>query len=568
MLTAIDAPQIQAPAMTRRTFAIALGIILVAAVGWRWWLLARGLPELDSDEATYGLMAQHIARGEFSIFLWGQNYMGSLESLLLVPIFALFGPSTFTLRLAPMLFTLGFILGSALLGGWLISRRSGLLAAAFLALGSPYFTILSIRAFGGYAETLLFGTIILWAALRGDRTAWGQVWLGLVIGVAIWTDFLVLPFVVAAGAIWWWQRRRDLRGRNGALLGGAALLGLSPAIIYNIMHAGATVTTVSGLSVAGSSGHAAAAASPTWLQTAGALLLQPWNELTISLPVLSGTWFAGMQSNSFYAANFWSAVAHHPVAYGVALLLGLATLALLSSLAVPLARHWRTLAAVLPDEALHRAAHVRRQYEAAVVLVVVGYLAAFLLHRQGLWAIPRYLLPIFVAVPVLFGQLERLIAAASDRWPQRFSARLARLAPVIITLPILAWNVGNGAQITTLQTASFDHASWITQDDQPLLALLRAHGVHTAISNDYWMGMRLTFESNEQIIVVMVTPEGHPGFNRYLPYVATGLRDPRPAYFQLSVTPEAATLRQSVTAGQLPGYTLQTIGQFLIAVPG
>jgi hypothetical protein len=97
--------------------------------------------------------------------------------------------------------------------------------------------------------------------------------------------------------------------------------------------------------------------------------------------------------------------------------------------------------------------------------------------------------------------------------------------------------------------------------------MLRGHHVRTVISNDYWEGLRLTFESGETIITVMMTPEGHPGFNRYKPYVSQGLADPRPAYLELSGTVEASRDLALFEAGQRPGYTLVHIGEFVLLLP-
>src|SRR5258708_39797891 len=77
-------------------------LILALAVGLRLWLLARDVPTLNSDEATVGLMALHVLRGEWTVFYWGQPYMGSLEAILAAPAIALFGSTSLGLHLAPL----------------------------------------------------------------------------------------------------------------------------------------------------------------------------------------------------------------------------------------------------------------------------------------------------------------------------------------------------------------------------------------------------------------------------------------------------------------------------------
>ncbi|HEX2774600.1 MAG TPA: hypothetical protein VHN18_19540, partial [Micromonosporaceae bacterium] len=52
-------------------------------VGYRLVLVLLGVPGTNSDEATFGLAAMHIAqRRELPIYMYGQHYMGALESYL------------------------------------------------------------------------------------------------------------------------------------------------------------------------------------------------------------------------------------------------------------------------------------------------------------------------------------------------------------------------------------------------------------------------------------------------------------------------------------------------------
>jgi hypothetical protein len=214
---------------------------------------------------------------------------------------------------------------------------------------------------------------------------------------------------------------------------------------------------------------------------------------------------------------------------------------------------------------------VRLHSEAALLLVFGCYFALFCLNKQGLFATPRYLFPLYSAVPLLASQIARLAALPL---PGGRDARATSTPPAlrvglgaVALAALLAWNVAGDVAATPLQTAARDHGVWIAGTDQQVLALLHAHQVHTVISNDYWEGLRLTFESGETIITVMLTPEGHPGFNRYPPYVAAGLADPRPAYLELSGTREEALQRARMEAGLLPGYQSIIVGVFTLILP-
>src|SRR5579863_2330378 len=122
----------------RRVALCLLALILVGGAALRLWMLAHDVPTMDSDEATFGLMALHMLHGQWTAVMWGQTYMGSLESMLLVPFLWLFGTNNISLHLAPLLLGLGFVASAYVLSAWLISRRVALIVAALLAFGPPF----------------------------------------------------------------------------------------------------------------------------------------------------------------------------------------------------------------------------------------------------------------------------------------------------------------------------------------------------------------------------------------------------------------------------------------------
>ena len=578
--------------------AVALAAILLAGLALRLWLLAHDTPTLDSDEATVGLMGLHLLRGEWTPFYWGQAYMGSLEAALVAPFLWLLGPTPLALRLAPLLVGLGFVATVYLLGRRLYTPGVGLAAAALLALGPPFFVVLSVRAYGGYVETLLLGNVLLLLALRrGDgaphRSAPVALLFGVLAGLALWTNLLVLPFMLGAGAIVLWRavsaRYAPLRSSPRFTLPALALgllLGALPAVVYNVTHGGVTVTTILGLTAIGARGSHAPSIS---------LAGNVWSELTIALPILAGTAFAGTQAAGLTAREYVAAAAAHPFAYAVALLLVAAALALLLAAGVSLVRRWlaERRVATVGNEATASSVdmdvdevHERRLKlagEAALLGIAACYLAAFALSKQpDIAAAPRYLFPLYAVLPLIVRRALAagralsggLSAALPDVWGgtwahamRPYTAALVRALPALALAALLLWNVTGDLKLTPLQTAARDHGAWIAGSDDALLRLLAAHHVRTVISNDYWEGLRLTYESGERVIAVMVTPQGHPGFNRYAPYVRRGLADPRPAYLELLGTPEMALRQVQLKTGDLPGYTLVISGQFGVFLP-
>jgi len=70
-------------------------------------LFLRAWPEnFDADEALVGVHVREILAGRFSLFLPGQSYMGSLQSLVGAVCVGLFGSTATAVRLAPLLWVL------------------------------------------------------------------------------------------------------------------------------------------------------------------------------------------------------------------------------------------------------------------------------------------------------------------------------------------------------------------------------------------------------------------------------------------------------------------------------
>src|SRR5436190_16198280 len=85
--------------LRREEFYI-FALILMATV-LRLVLIYFNWPTTNSDEGNMGILARHVAyNGEWPIFFYGLPYLGPVEGYLAAPLFHLFGPSTFTLRLA------------------------------------------------------------------------------------------------------------------------------------------------------------------------------------------------------------------------------------------------------------------------------------------------------------------------------------------------------------------------------------------------------------------------------------------------------------------------------------
>ncbi|MGH9225840.1 MAG: hypothetical protein ACRD2W_19100, partial [Acidimicrobiales bacterium] len=99
---------------------LAIGVWALVAMGTFMRLLLLGSPlgELDADSAVTGLMALHMADGEFPALFWGSHYGGTIESLVGGAVFRVLPASTTVIMVVPMLFSAA----SAVLV-WRVGRR-------------------------------------------------------------------------------------------------------------------------------------------------------------------------------------------------------------------------------------------------------------------------------------------------------------------------------------------------------------------------------------------------------------------------------------------------------------
>src|SRR5205814_1286696 len=139
------------------------------------------------------------------LYFYGQNYMGALESYLAAPLFVIFGSSEVLLRLPTLLLYAAFLVIVYLLARRLYSPWLAAFTVGLLALGSDRVVKDQLIAGGGYPEILPAGAgaILLALVLGQEPTRRHRVPLfgafGLITGVAMWSDLLVLPYLGVAG---------------------------------------------------------------------------------------------------------------------------------------------------------------------------------------------------------------------------------------------------------------------------------------------------------------------------------------------------------------------------------
>jgi len=252
-----------------------LWLCLLLALLIRAWLVVHTQGVIAGDEAMVGLQAENILRGQHPVYYYGQPYMGSLEAYFAALLFAIAGPSVWTLRAVSILLSVLLVALTWRLAGALADttqlptyarRRFMIIAALVAALAPVYDAVIELRMMGGYIEAFV---IMAWLLLSGFRLV--QRWqagastrelalrwagIGLLIGLGMWTDPLIISAVLAI-ALWiagyiilklvklGEQSEGERRPSLLSLLKGTLLLvaaipafcvGFVPAIIWGLKH--------------------------------------------------------------------------------------------------------------------------------------------------------------------------------------------------------------------------------------------------------------------------------------------------------------------------------------------
>ncbi len=197
-----------------RTPLALLLLVLVLAGGLRIHLAWRAHTPTP-DTAVVGQMALDILKGQRPAFFAGQNYMGALESYLLALVFMAVPPGPLTMTFVTIGFALAWIAATFVFFRREYGPWAALAAATVPAFPGWQAIWYTTAPYGGYPQTYFFGMILLHMALpflerRGfTPTRRHAATLGVIAGLAIWTNLQVVPYLAAAGlaGAWAWQRR-------------------------------------------------------------------------------------------------------------------------------------------------------------------------------------------------------------------------------------------------------------------------------------------------------------------------------------------------------------------------
>jgi hypothetical protein len=457
----------------------------------------------NSDAAIVGLQAMHILRGEWSWFLWGTGYQGSVDPLLTALAFAVTGPSPLVLMCVPLALHLVLV--------WLvwdILRRHLHWGSALVATMPVVLTPWAVNSVVLYLPrqaciTLLFLGLWLLEGINRSPRPRLRLGLGVSLGVlSLYLDLFALQIMVAFGLF--------------ALLCSLDLRMARPALARRLAIIGAAAVT-SGLVVL-LLRQAPHREEPT-LSLTLAKVGENWQLLTTEcLPYLLGAkvyariehlgpqlWHAPW----FVRVVQWSGA----VIFGAGLAFAL--------LAIKLRR--------LPWD-------VRRLGLLGGV-AALSSLGAFVVSMSpyDVWAV-RYLAPMIWLAPFALAPAAALLRA---RW---FAAALA---PYLVAATIGGW-LSYGPYVRGAMPVRFPRG--VAQEEQQLAEALRSRQVKFAAA-DYWLAYRLSFLFHEDPIVVPLAPHQ----DRYPPYRKAFLTSRHTAFIFHPMEPGASEEQIRAALARIPG---------------
>ncbi len=545
-------------------YTLCMLALVIAATLARLVLIAFNWPTTNSDEGNMGLLAMHVAyNGEHPIFFYGLPYMGPLEGYIAALLFRLLGVSLFALRLGLLpLFSL-FLICMYYLTRLLYSERLALAVVVLFSFGSIDVISRQLKAVGEYPEIELFAALICllvaWFALtshrfarnapdavdvngvrsaesvesvesvegvsvraRGKRVlAYG--FLGLVTGLALWVDFLILPFMAAGGLLLLLFCRRELWGWAGLSLLLGIIIGAFPLIIYNVTAPLDQNSINILLDIHHSGADEMAAQHIPWLRSVvGAVI--------IALPLATGANPLCPQQAIPLFGPPTPLMAQCVILQGG---WGIAYLVLGIVAAIPaLAVVWPYRRALLASSTQVGWSFEERQaviLQCSRLMVLTSAALTFLPYMisPSPATVPftsaRYLTCMVVAVPAVVWPLWNGLRGPglqALRWAQ--ASFVLRVGALVLIMAVFVMGTFSTFAQIPLGQAAYSQEADLVQHLQRIGA--------TRIYSEYWTCNRLTFHSQERIICSALDEHLGPGFDRYAPYRDIVRAAQHPAY--------------------------------------
>ena len=529
--------------MTARTRAAATVVFLVlVTLAVRLPFLLRGDRFFSADEAVEGLMARHVLQGEFPLFFWGQAYKGVPEVYAAAGVFAVAGSSVLALQAVTAVVFAAFVAVQFVLISRVFTAPIAWLASLFTIIAPPSLVYWSLVGVAEMSFTLLAGAVALLAVDRwrriGSRRALAL--FAFAMGFGLWVQQYMFYYLAALAAAAWLEVPAARRWLHDVLSGSGVPRGA--LVVSRVLLAAGALYALLGLHAFFTGGFSArwfgVALQTThpqklW-QIAGVIVVAAigvlwWSRhsrtrdrFTRDVAMTTAAFLAGFSPfiagrlrgggvraplHSVQAPEMWAAIRRTATEL-MPILFGFRGPGV-EPLGVP-----AVAALVIVAVAAMSYAGLRRSRETAFfhlfpLVVAVMFLASGAFVDAQSW---RYLMPVYAAVPLI------LAVGVREAW------RRARLVGVI-------------AAVALTGLFAVQELRWYRMLVPDLrlsraLECVRQSGARYARA-DYWTSYRVTFLTNEQVIVASTDPD------RYPPYTALVAADPSAPNVTLPASPDS-----------------------------
>ena len=539
---------------------IVFGTLLrVVLVGLHW-------PLFNSDEGTMGIMALHIAsRGDHPVFYYGQHFMGTLDAYLAAGVFRVLGSSILTLRGSMLLLYVPFLLVMYGLTRLLYSKQMALGCLLILSLGSIPILILEVSPLV-YADILVLGACAFLLACglalsaspqpgqkgRGWRVLGYGCW-GVVAGLGVWSDPLVLPYVAAAGLlllVWCWRELVFQMGGLCLLLGW--LVGAAPLLLYNL----SAPAGQDSLSIVLAQAHPVTSGPGQFTPLSRHLI----NTILYNLPTATGNPLCLYSQGSIHTIGLRCTIVHASWSLGLMVLWLVAVVLALRGV-------WTGQQGVSGQPSAAEHSHSMRRESARLLLLGSAGLTV-LVFTLSAPSIPssagnaRYLHCLLISVPAVLWPLWRGASKLTAAGGLRASSRVV-VSRALLLLVAIVCVAGTLAAVQDVPAVRL-----IEQQRQAMLLQLERRHIRHFYTDDYWTCYRMAFASGEAITCAVIGADLRPSGsnrNRYGPYVGQVQADRHAAYvLPLADAHTSWIVRNAHLASghylrlDLPGYVIYT----------
>ena len=245
----------QPPSLDRKWVLLLLALILIVAIGARFYALDTYPNGCQSDECNNGLDALEWLSGQpYTPYAETNEGQATLFTYIIALFIRLFGQSVPTMRAVSALVGVVTVLGFYLLAKEIYGQRIALLTSALIAADRWHLTFSRI-----VYELILMPLVLVLQALfllkalkTGRRRWWALAGLMLALGMNTYTAYRVVPVFMAVYFLYWLlahrQRiRRDLEGM--VVFAAAAVVGVAPLGVYIIRHWNVFISRINHISI-------------------------------------------------------------------------------------------------------------------------------------------------------------------------------------------------------------------------------------------------------------------------------------------------------------------------------